>query len=235
MINQKQRYSRFVLLTLVILVPLASLASPPWQTGVHPVTGRRFAGVMGMAGAPWLERSEREEEEAPSLAIDLLNLRQGMVVADVGAGVGYFVEPIAKRVGPTGLVYANDIQPAMLELLKERMSRAGLRNYHTVLGAEDDPRLPSGAIDLILLVDVYHEFSRPQEMLQKMRQALKPDGRLVLLEYRKEDPGIPIRREHKMSVAEVKAEVEPEGFQLKTVISNRLPRQHVLIFVKRSM
>lgn len=189
---------------------------------------------MGMGGAPWLERSERESEEAPDRALDLLGLKQGMTVADVGAGVGYFVEKIAPRVAP-GIVYANDIQPGMLDLLKQRMERAGIRNYQSVLGTESDPKLPEAQMDLILLVDVYHEFSKPQAMLAKMRQALKPDGRLVLLEYKKEDPDVPIRPEHKMSVSEVKAELEPEGFRLQKAISDNLPRQHVLIFVKHSM
>lgn len=187
-----------------------------------------------MGGAPWLDRPERQREEQPGRAIDLLGLKPGMTVADVGAGSGYFVERIAPRIAP-GLVYANDIQPQMLELLRGNMERAGLTNYRTVLGTESDPRLPAGQLDLILLVDVYHEFSQPQAMLAGLRQALKPNGRLVLLEYKKEDPAVPIRPEHKMSVAEVKAELEPEGFRLEQAISDKLPRQHLLIFVKRIM
>lgn len=217
-----------------LLILLAALPAPAPAQATHPVSGRRIAGVMGMGGAPWLERSERENEEAPSRAVELLGLKKGMNVADVGAGVGYYVELIAPKVAP-GTVYANDIQPGMLELLKQRMDRAGVRNYQTVLGTDSDPRLPEGTMDMILLVDVYHELSQPQAMLARMRQALKPDGRLVLLEYRKEDPAIPIRPEHKMTVAEVKAELEPEGFRLVKAISNKLPWQHVLIFAKNSM
>src|SRR6202035_3844148 len=170
----------------------------------HPLTGRQIAPVMGAAGAGWLERPEREAEEAPEKALDALGIRSGMVVADIGAGTGYMSLRIAKRVGPTGKVYANDLQPDMLRRLRENAARAKIANIETVLGEEADPKLPPGQMDLVLLVDVYHEFSEPQKMLRKIRETLKPDGRLVLLEYRKEDPSIPIRPEHKMSVAQVK-------------------------------
>jgi ubiquinone/menaquinone biosynthesis C-methylase UbiE len=198
---------------------------------VHPVTGRRIAQVMGVGGADWLVRSERETEEAPDAALDAIGIPRGATVADVGAGVGYFTWRLAERVGPSGKVYANDIQQAMLEKLRGNMEARHLTNVQTVLGAEDDPKLPAGAVDVILLVDVYHEFSEPQKMLQKMRQALKPDGRLVLLEYRKEDPSIPIRPEHKMSADEVRAELQPEGFRFEKNLTT-LPRQHILIFRK---
>jgi len=197
----------------------------------HPVTGRKIAGVMGVGGADWLERSERETEEQPDKALDALGLKPGMTVADIGAGTGYMSLRMAKRVGPTGKVYANDLQPEMLRMLRENAAQAHLTNVETVLGTESDPRLPKSQMDLVLLVDVYHEFSQPQQMLRKIREALKLDGRLVLLEYRKEDPKIPIRPEHKMSVAEVKAELEPEGFVLGRVIET-LPRQHILILTK---
>jgi SAM-dependent methyltransferase len=199
----------------------------------HPLTGRRIAPVMGVAGADWLERPERASEENPDLALDALGLRPGMVVADIGAGTGYMSLRLAKRVGPSGKVYANDLQPDMLRLLRENAARAGIANIVTVLGEEADPKLPQGQIDLVLLVDVYHEFSEPQKMLRKIRETLKPDGRLVLLEYRKEDPSIPIRPEHKMSVAEVRTELEAEGFHLGPVIET-LPRQHILILTKAS-
>ena len=199
----------------------------------HPVTGRRIAGVMGVGGADWLERPERAMEEQPDKALEALDLKPGMTVADIGAGTGYMSLRMAKRVGPSGKVYANDLQPEMLRLLRENAAHAQLTNIETVLGTESDPKLPKAQLDLVLLVDVYHEFSQPQTMLQKIREALKPDGRLVLLEYRKEDPKIPIRPEHKMSVAEVKAEIEPEGFILGPVIET-LPRQHILILTKAS-
>jgi len=202
-----------------------------WAEQVHPITGRRIAPVMSTVGADWLVRPEREAEEAPDAALEAIGIARGATVADVGAGAGYFTWRLAERVGPSGKVYANDIQPAMLELLRKNIEARHLTNVEPVLGVEDDPRLPAGRVDLALLVDVYHEFSEPEKMLRKIRESLKPDGRLVLLEYRKEDPNIPIRPEHKMSVAEVRAEVEPEGFRFEKNL-NALPRQHILIFRK---
>jgi tRNA A58 N-methylase Trm61 len=199
--------------------------------GVHPVTGRPIAGVMGVQGADWLNRPEREKEENPEGALDALRIRRGMIVADVGAGTGYMSLRLAKRVGPSGQVYANDLQPEMLRRLRANAEKAGYTNIETVQGEEADPKLPHGRMDLVLLVDVYHEFSKPREMIDKIREALKPDGRLVLLEYRKEDPSVPILPDHKMSVAEVKAELEPQGFVLSKVIET-LPRQHILILTK---
>lgn len=201
------------------------------QAGVHPISGRRFAGVMGAAGADWLDRPERIEEEAPDKALDVLGIRPGSTVADVGAGSGYFTVKLSARVGPTGRVYANDLQPGMLEILGGRLLDMRIANVTLVRGDIDDPKLPASTLDLALLVDVYHEFSAPQAMLRRLREALKSDGRLVLLEYRKEDPAIPIRPEHKMSVAEAKLEVEAEGFRLAKV-DESLPRQHILIFEK---
>ena len=199
------------------------------QSGVHPVSGRRFAPVMGAGGASWLDRSEREMEEAPEKALDALDIRKGSAVADIGAGSGYFTVRLSARVGEAGRVFATDLQPEMLDLLRTRLNERHVTNVTIVQGTVDDPRLPPASIDLALLVDVYHEFSAPQLMLRRIRDALKPDGRLVLLEYRKEDPAIPIRIEHKMSVAEAKAEVEAERFSLARV-DERLPRQHILIF-----
>jgi len=220
---------RFFTLAITILAS-ASLDLHAFQD-VHPLTGRRIAQVMGASGAPWLDRSEREMEENPEGALDALGLKPGMVVADVGAGTGYFTLRMARRVSPGGKVWANDIQPEMLRILRERATEAHLNNIETVLGGETSAKLPVGQIDLIILVDVYHEFSQPQKMLDSLRESLKPDGRLVLLEYRKEDPSIPIRPEHKMSVAEVKTEVEAEGFHMDKVIET-LPRQHICIFSK---
>ena len=197
----------------------------------HPVTKRPIAGVMGMGGADWLTRPERASEEHPDEALDAIGIAPGAVVADIGAGVGYFTEKLARRVGPTGKVYANDIQPAMLEQLRKNMAALHVTNFETALGAVDDPRLPKNTFDLALLVDVYHEFSKPQEMLRHIRESLKPGGRLVLLEYRKEDPKVPIRPEHKMSVKGVRAEIEPEGFVFTKAIET-LPEQHILIFTR---
>jgi ubiquinone/menaquinone biosynthesis C-methylase UbiE len=198
---------------------------------VHPITGRHIAPVMSADGADWLVRPEREAEEAPDTALDAIVIAHGATVADIGAGAGYFTWRLAERVGPAGKVFANDIQPEMLDLLRKNMKARHLTNFETVLGTEDDPRLPAARMDLALLVDVYHEFTEPEKMLRKIRESLKPDGRLVLVEYRKEDPNVPIRPEHKMSVTEVRAEVEPEGFRFEKTLET-LPRQHILIFRK---
>ena len=204
-----------------------------WAQGVHPISGRRYAGVMGVGGADWLVRPEREQEEEPDKALDAIGIAKGSTVADIGAGAGYMTWRMAERVGPSGKVYANDIQAKMLEILKKNMEQRKLGNVEMVLGEIDDPKLPKNAVDLVLLVDVYHEFSEPQAMLRKIRESLRADGRLVLLEYRGEDPAVPIRPEHKMTVAQVKAELEPEGYRLDRV-SEALPRQHILIFKKTS-
>jgi len=201
-------------------------------TGTHPVSGRRIAPVMGYQAAPWLERPERVQEEDPDRALNILNVAKGSSVADVGAGSGYWTVKLAKRVGPAGRVFATDLQPQMLDLLGRRLTADGITNVTLVRGAVDDPKLPPASVDLELMVDVYHELSQPQAMLRGLREALKPDGRLVLLEYRKEDPSIPIKFEHKMSVAEAKLEVEDEGFTLAAV-DEALPWQHILIFKKK--
>ena len=199
--------------------------------GVHPITGRKYANVMDAGGAGWLVRPERKAEEAPDAALDAIGIARGSTVADVGAGAGYLTWRLAERVGVTGRVYANDIQPKMLDLLRRNMAERKLGNVTPVLGAVDDPKLPRNTVDLVLLVDVYHEFSEPQKMLQHIRESLRSDGRVVLVEYRGEDPAVPIRPEHKMTVQQVKAELEPEGFRLDRV-SEVLPRQHILIFKK---
>ncbi|HZL57737.1 MAG TPA: methyltransferase domain-containing protein [Bryobacteraceae bacterium] len=176
---------------------------------VHPITHRKIAQVMGPGGADWLVRPEREREEHPDDALDALAIAPGSAVADVGAGVGYFTWRLAERVGPTGVVYGEDIQQSMLDQLKKNMQDRHLANVRPVLGAIDDPKLPKAALDLIVLVDVYHEFSEPEKMLERMKESLKPNGRLVFIEYRGEDPKVPIRPEHKMTVKQVRAEVEP--------------------------
>jgi ubiquinone/menaquinone biosynthesis C-methylase UbiE len=194
----------------------------------HPVSGRVIAPVMSAAGAGWLERPEREAEEAPSRAIKALKIQPGQVVADIGAGSGYYTVRLARAVGESGRVFATDIQPAMLELLRGNVAKAGLDNVTTVLGAPDDPRLPAATVDLALMVDVYHELAAPQAFLRRLRPALKKDGRLVLLEFRKEDRRIPILEVHKMSVAEVRQELAPEGHRLVEVL-DVLPWQHILV------
>ncbi len=221
-----------VALTVLLSIPAAA----HWSTGAqsakverrHPVSGRVFAPVMGVGGAGWLERGEREQEEAPSKAIDALDLKAGMVIADIGAGSGYYTSRIAKKIAPSGRVYATDIQPGMIEILERRVKAEGLANVTTILGAMDDPRLPPASIDLAIMVDVYHELQQPQLFLQRLKPAFKPGGRLVLLEFRKEDPQVPILEVHKMSVAEVKTELEAEGFAVDRVI-DVLPWQHIIV------
>jgi ubiquinone/menaquinone biosynthesis C-methylase UbiE len=154
-----------------------------------------------------------------------------MMVADVGAGTGYMSIKMARKIGPTGKVYANDIQPEMLQLLQKNAQQAKVANIESVLGTIAGTNLPKGQMDLVLLVDVYHEFSEPERMLRDLRETLKPEGRLVLIEYRGEDPAVPIRPEHKMTVAQVKTELEAEGFVLGPVIET-LPRQHILFLSK---
>ena len=201
------------------------------QPGVHPVSGRVYARTMSVEGAPWLDRREREEEEEPGLALRLLRVKKGATVADIGAGSGYYSIRLAKIVGPMGKVYATDIQTGMLAILQQNVARAKINNVVPVLGALDDPKLPAESLDLAIMVDVYHEFSEPQRMLQRVRDALKPDGRLVLLEYRAEDPNVPILPDHKMTKAQVKLEVEHEGFKQSRVYDD-LPWQHLIIFTK---
>jgi SAM-dependent methyltransferase len=219
------RASASILVALVLTAAIAAQQRP----GVHPISGRQIAPVMGYQGADWLERGERSEEEEPELALNVLKIPKGAAVADIGAGSGYMTERLAARVGPDGRVYANDLQPQMLYLLSRRLEQRRITNVTLVQGTVDDPKLAPGSVDLALMVDVYHELSQPQAILRRLREALRPGGRLVLLEYRKEDPSIPIRYEHKMSVAEAKLEVEAEGFTLSKV-DEALPRQHILIF-----
>lgn len=227
------KHTRYVVLCSAIVLVASAIAAAQQivSPGVHPISGRRYALTMSYLGADWLDRSERVQEEEPDEALNALKLAPGSVVADVGAGSGYMTVRMAQRVGPTGKVYANDIQPQMLDILRQRLAREKVTNVELVLGTMDDPKLPANSIDLILMVDVYHEFAQPQPMLRKMRDSLKTGGQLVLLEYRKEDPSIPIRPDHKMSVAEAKMEVEAEGFTLARV-DERLPRQHILVFTK---
>jgi SAM-dependent methyltransferase len=219
----------FVTVGLVVAALFAALAAQ--QPGVHPVSGRVYALPMGVAGAPWLERRERELEEDPDLAMRLIRVPRGSTVADLGAGSGYFTVRLARAVGNNGKVYAVDIQAGMLTLLQQAVSRQRLTNVIPVLATPDDPRLPAESLDLVLMVDVYHELSAPQVTLGHLKRALKPGGRLVLLEYRAEDPAVPILPEHKMTKAQVKLEVEHEGFRQQRVYDD-LPRQHLIVFTR---
>ena len=215
----------------VALIAACAMSTVVAQSGVHPVTGRQFAGTMSVEGAPWLERREREREEDPDLGLRLLKVAKGSTVGDVGAGSGYMSLRLARLVGTAGRVYAVDVQPGMLQLLQQNAAKAKVTNVVPVLGTFDDPKLPAGELDLIIMVDVYHEFSQPQRMLQRMREALKPGGRLALFEYRAEDPNVPILLLHKMTKAQVKTEVELEGFKQARVYDD-LPWQHLIVFTR---
>jgi FkbM family methyltransferase len=192
--------------------------------------GREIAHVMGHLGAEWLERPEREQEERPALLMRALDLKADDVVADIGAGSGYFSFRMAKRV-PRGKVVAVDIQPEMLEMVEKRAAAEGVKNVETVLGTVSSPGLAESSIDVALMVDAYHEFDHPREMMEGIVSALKPGGRVILVEYRGEDPAVPIKALHKMTEAQVVREMGAVG--LKHVETKEsLPRQHVLIFAK---
>ncbi len=193
--------------------------------------GREIALVMGHQGAEWLERPEREREEQPAKLLGALKLKPGDVIADIGAGSGYLTFRLSDRVGARGKVYAVDIQPEMLEILRQRMKTRGFANIEPILGTITDPKLPANAVDLILMVDVYHEFSHPWEMTTAMVRALKPGGRLVFVEYRLEDPEVPIKLVHKMSQKQVLKEMAPHSLRWMGTL-DLLPRQHIIVFQK---
>ena len=199
--------------------------------------GRQIARVMGHQGADWLERRTRQEEEDLGKLIDLLDLKPGMVVADIGAGSGVIAQRLSPAVdngdAPGGTVLAVDIQPEMIARLRVRMKALGIDNVEPVLSEPDDPKLPAGSVDVAVMVDVYHEFDAPFEMTRKLVDALKPGGRLVWVEYRQEDPRVPIKEIHKMSEAQVKKEAGRPEFGLKYAgTADALPRQHVITFRK---
>ncbi|WP_165073460.1 class I SAM-dependent methyltransferase [Paludisphaera rhizosphaerae] len=193
--------------------------------------GRRIADVMSWQGAEWLFRETRVEEEQPEAMLDALKIEPGMTVADVGAGAGYHTVRLARRVGEKGLVLATDVQREMIDMLKDNVRDAGARNVRPLLCTQRDTKLPAGEVDLILMVDVYHECTNPETLLDGLLAALKPGGRLVLVEFRGEDPQVPIKPEHKMTLEQARLEVEPRGFAFKTS-HEFLPWQHVIVFEK---
>lgn len=220
-------------------VPARTEPRPPytWREDHDPdgigkfYMGREIARVMGHEGAAWLERPEREREEHPQKVLRALKLERGDVVADLGAGTGYFTTRLARAVGREGRVYAVDVQPEMLAMLRQRLARERIPNVELVLGEEDDPKLPPETLDLVLMVDVYHEFAWPYEMMEHIVAALRPGGRVVFVEYRAEDPTVPIKPLHKMSEAQVLKEMTPFPLRhLETL--DVLPRQHIIIFEK---
>ena len=235
------RRLRLLCTGLLLLVGADALASAeaedvyqleaPSRDGIGKVyLGREISHVMGHLGAAWLERSGREREERTDLLIESLPLNPDFVVADIGAGTGYFTFPVAQRV-PEGRVLAVDIQPEMLEIIEARKRREGVTNVDTLLGSVTNPNLPAGSVDLAFIVDAYHEFSHPFEMGQAIARALKPGGKLVLIEYRGEDPSVPIKRLHKMTQAQARKEMAALGLRWDTTL-DLLPQQHFMIFYK---
>lgn len=191
--------------------------------------GRRIAQTMHYAGAEWLVRDSREREERCSLMLAQMGVKSGMTVCDMGCGNGFYSLPLAKMVGEDGQVLAVDVQPEMLQMLRERAEMYGLENITPILGSYHDPRLPPNSVDVMLLVDVYHEFSYPEEMLRGIRRSLKPDGVAVLLEYRMEDDSVPIKQLHKMSKEQIMKEWPANGLKLVKQYDG-LPWQHMMFF-----
>ena len=220
----------------------AVVATPPdtnyYQTGKQSYDGigkyylgREISQVMGHLGVSWLERPERDREEKTSLLLENMELQADEVVADIGAGSGYFSFRIAPQVSE-GKVLAVDIQQEMLDIMAEKAKKQGISNVELIKGTEKDPLLPQGIVDKVLLVDVYHEFSYPREMMDAIVASLSTEGKIYLVEYRKEDPNVPIKPHHKMSEAQAVKEMEAVGLKM---IENRdiLPRQHLMIFGKK--
>ena len=193
--------------------------------------GREIAQVMSHLGAGWLERPEREKEEDTAKLLPPLKIKPGDVVADIGAGSGYYAMKLSELVGPKGKVYAVDIQPEMLAIIKNRMKAAKVTNIETIQNTETELKLPASSVDLLLLVDVYHEFSHPHEMTLEMVKALKPGGRMVFVEFRMEDEKVPILTVHKMSEKQVLKEMEGQPLKHAKTLGH-LPWQHVIIFEK---
>jgi 2-polyprenyl-3-methyl-5-hydroxy-6-metoxy-1,4-benzoquinol methylase len=193
--------------------------------------GRRIAQTMHYTGAEWLTRDNREQEERCTLMLDNLGVKQGLAICDMGCGNGFYTLKLAQMTGDSGHVYAVDIQPEMLKLLNHRADEQGIKNVSPILGTFTDPRLPKGKIDLILLVDVYHEFSHPEQMLAAMREALSPTGVCALVEFRAEDPNVPIKPEHKMTKAQIMKEWPANGFKLVREF-DELPWQHLMFFAR---
>ncbi len=202
------------------------------STGLDPpgtYMGRTLAAPMSYQGADWLDRGDRETTEQPEHVLDVLGVKPGMTVADVGAGSGYFTVRIARRIAPNGHVLATDLQPEMLDLLRAKVREAKLTNVVPVLATESDAKLPRGELDLVLMVDVYHELPKPAQTLAQVRVALRPGGRIALVEYRGEDPEVPIKPEHKTSLVQVRRELEANGFAFSSS-DESLPQQRIIVF-----
>jgi len=237
----KHRHPLTLIVAWCLLAALPALAQPapaadnryrihaPSRAGIGKFYfGREISQVMGHQGATWLERSARDVEERPDRVVEGMALAPDAEVADIGAGTGYFTFRIAADI-PTGRVYAVDVQPEMLDVLRKRMERRAITNVTPVLGAEDDPKLASDSVDAVLLVDAYHEFAHPFEMMQGIRRALRPGGRVFLIEYRGEDPRVPIKPLHKMTQAQAITELEAVGLRWVETL-DILPTQHFMVF-----
>ena len=241
-----RRFFPFVLLLAAACPAFSKDANPPQPdaAGVYEFRpdhdrdgigkfymGREIAHVMGHQAADWLDRPEREEEEKTGLLVEALKLQPGEAVADIGCGTGYLSRQLAKKVGKKGVVYGEDIQQEMLDILQKKMAEDHIANVKPVLGTITDPKLPAESVNTIVMVDVYHEFDHPREMTVAMIRALKHGGRLVFVEYRGEDPAVPIKRLHKMTVAQLKKEMSATELKFSESIET-LPRQHVIVFTK---
>ena len=201
----------------------------PSRDGIGKIyQGREISKVMGHLGASWLERSSRANEESPNLAVDLLDLKKDMIIADFGAGTGYFTSKLARK---CSIVYAVDIQQEMLDLNAKQMRNKNINNVKFILGFTDRTGLPKNSLDLVILVDVYHELENPLEIMNDIKSSLNQTGKVALIEYRKEDPTVPIKPLHKMSVEQVVKEMRQINLKLHSNIQE-LPRQHMLIFSK---
>lgn len=207
----------------------ANTSDPATSDPPGTYMGRTLAAPMSYRGADWLDRGDRETTEQPEHVLDVLGVKPGMTVADVGAGSGYFTVRIAKRIAPNGHVLATDLQPEMLDLLRAKVKGAKLTNVVPVLATESDAKLPRSELDLVLMVDVYHELPKPAQTLAQVRAALRPEGRIALVEYRGEDPEVPIKPEHKTTLVQVRRELEANGFVFRSS-DESLPHQRILVF-----
>lgn len=233
------RFILWLLLALVLPAAAAGTAAPPYTTvaaspdGIGKVyMGREISHVMSFHGAPWLERDERLDEERPDIVLNALELKANMTVADIGAGTGFYTWRIAHRVGAGGMVYAVDVQQEMIKALGQQMARRGAANVRPVLGTSADPKLPPNSLDLALLVDVYHEFDQPYEMLAAIVRAVKPGGRVAFVEFRANDSQVPIKPLHTMTEEQVRREAAVHSLVWIATTRN-LPWQQVIVFRKR--
>jgi cyclopropane fatty-acyl-phospholipid synthase-like methyltransferase len=227
----KSTTTLFVFFVLLIHLTGTSADEQAIPPGLETYQGREIAQTMHYAGAPWLIRESREREEECSTLMKVLRLKPGHTVCDLGCGNGFYSLRAAKEIGAEGRVLAVDIQSEMLRLLRARAEEAELKNIKPILGTLIDPKLPAKEVDLVLLVDVYHEFSHPMQMLEKIRESLKPEGRVALVEFRTEDQKVPIKKLHKMSKAQIMKEFPANGFKLVEEF-DELPWQHVMFFAR---